>query len=102
MIVGGTASHLHVSLKRGNGKGSEDAKVEGVPDLKVLETQFIAGLMDHFQAATAFTMPTFGSYERQVDGAWAVCPLSICEIHLRAGPMSVGVWKTGQNQRIKV
>jgi glutamine synthetase len=72
-MVGGTASHVHVSLKRGmEGKGLEDAKVEGVPDLKVLETQFIAGLMDHFQAATAFIMPTFGSYERQVDGAWAV------------------------------
>ena len=73
-MVGGTASHVHVSLKRESGKGNEDAMVEDVPDLKVLESQFIAGLMEHFQAVTAFTMPTMGSYERQIDGAWAVSP----------------------------
>jgi len=70
--VGGTASHVHVSLKKGS--GSDDAGVKGAEGLSVVETEFIAGLMDHLQAVVAFSMPTFGSYERLMDGAWAVYP----------------------------
>jgi glutamine synthetase len=51
---------------------SPDAQIEEAPGLSVLETEFIAGLMDHLQAAAAFIMPTMASYERLMDGAWAV------------------------------
>lgn len=71
--LGGTASHVHVSLKRGT--ALSDAEIPGVPGLNVLEREFIAGLMDHLQAVAAFVMPTFASYERLMDGAWAVVPL---------------------------
>lgn len=70
LIVGGTASHVHVSLKKSS--VSPDAGISGAPGLNVLETEFIAGLMDHLQAVAAFIMPTMASYERLVDGAWAV------------------------------
>ena len=63
-----------MSLKRGI--PSPDAKIEDAPGLNVLETEFIAGLMDHLQAVSAFVMPTFASYERLTDGAWAVLPMS--------------------------
>ena len=74
LTIGGTSSHVHVSLK--NGTSSPDAKVAGVPGLTVLEREFIAGLMNHLQAIAALTMPTMASYERLMDGAWAVVPLS--------------------------
>ena len=74
LIVGGTAAHVHVSLKRGT--PSPAANVQDVPGLNVLETEFIAGLMDHLQAVSAFVMPTFASYQRLMDGAWAVLPFS--------------------------
>lgn len=74
LIVGGTAAHAHVSLKRGS--PSPDAEMEDAPGLTVLETEFIAGLMDHLQAVSAFVMPTFASYERLMDGAWAVLSFS--------------------------
>jgi glutamine synthetase len=70
LIPGGTASHVHVSLKQGT--PSLDAKIEEAPDLNILETEFIAGLMNHLQAISAFVMPTMASYERLMDGAWAV------------------------------
>jgi len=73
-MVGGTAAHTHVSLKRGS--PSQDAKIEDAPGLTVLEAEFIAGLMDHLQAISAFLMPTFSSYERLMNGAWAVLPSS--------------------------
>lgn len=69
-MVGGTASHLHVSLKKGG--GSPDAKIKGAPGVSVLESEFVAGLLDHLQAVAAFVMPTAASYERLIDGAWAV------------------------------
>jgi glutamine synthetase len=59
-------------LKKGSGSPSAD--VDGVPGLTVLETQFIAGVLEHLQAVAAFVMPTMSSYERLVDGAWAVTP----------------------------
>lgn len=69
-MTGGTASHVHVSLKKSS--PSPDAEMEEAPGLTVLETEFIAGLMDHLQAIAAFVMPTMASYERLMDGAWAV------------------------------
>jgi glutamine synthetase len=75
LIVGGTASHCHVSLKKSS--ASPDAGIAGVPGLNVLETEFIAGLLDHLQALAAFVMPTMASYERLMDGAWAVIPSQI-------------------------
>jgi glutamine synthetase len=56
-------------LKKGG--GSPDAEIAEAPGLNVLETEFIAGLMDHLQAVAAFTLPTMASYERLMDGAWA-------------------------------
>ena len=70
LTVGGTASHVHVSLKKSS--ASPDAEIDVAPGLNVLETEFIAGLMDHLQAVGAFSMPTMASYERLMDGAWAV------------------------------
>jgi glutamine synthetase len=70
LIAGGTASHVHVSLKQDT--PSLDAKIEEAPGLNILETEFIAGLMNHLQAISAFVMPTMASYERLMDGAWAV------------------------------
>jgi glutamine synthetase len=75
LIVGGTASHVHVSLKKSG--VSPDAGIDDAPGLNVLETEFIAGLMDHLRAVAAFVMPTMASYERLVDGAWAVIPSQI-------------------------
>lgn len=59
-----------MSLKKGSGSPSADLK--DVPGLSILEAQFIAGVLDHLQAVAAFVMPTMFSYERLVDGAWAV------------------------------
>lgn len=67
--IGGTASHVHVSLKKS--ATSPEAKIPEAPGLTVLETEFIAGLMDHLQAVAAFVMPTMASYDRLMDGAWA-------------------------------
>ena len=72
LTVGGTASHVHVSLKKSD--ASPEAGIDGAPGLNVLETEFIAGLMDHLQAVGAFSMPTMASYERLMDGAWSVIP----------------------------
>jgi len=57
-----------------NRAGSPSANIVGAPGLSVLETQFIAGVLEHLQAVAAFVMPTMASYERLVDGAWAVLP----------------------------
>lgn len=70
LTAGGTASHVHVSLKKTT--PSPDAEIKEVLDLNLLEAEFIAGLMDHLQAVSAFVMPTMASYERLMDGAWAV------------------------------
>lgn len=83
LMIGGTASHVHVSLK--NSSVSPDAEIEGAPGLNILETEFIAGLMDHLQAIAAFTMPTIASYERLMDGAWAVIFSSLIRSHKVGG-----------------
>ena len=72
LMVGGTASHVHVSLKKGT--TSPDAKIAEAPGMTELESQFVAGLLEHYQAASAFILSTMASYERLVDGAWAVVP----------------------------
>ena len=69
-MVGGTAGHVHVSVKKGD--GSLDANVPEAPGLNIVESEFLSGLMDHLQAVAAFTMPSIGSYERLTDGTWAV------------------------------
>jgi hypothetical protein len=81
---------VHVSLKRNT--PSPDAEIVEAPGLNVLEARFISGLMDHLQAISAFTMPTFGSYERQVDGVWSVSHHTRL-FDFRVELMFVGVWK---------
>lgn len=39
--------------------------------MSALEATFIAGVLSHLRAATAFTLPTRASYARMVDGVWS-------------------------------
>jgi len=75
-------------LKRSS--SSPDANIPDVPGINVLETEFIAGLMDHLQAVAAFVMPTMASYERLMDGAWAVNPPYNLMAKIRVVHMSAG------------
>jgi len=86
-------------LKKGS--GSADAGIPEVPGLSVLETEFIAGLMNHLKSVVAFTLPTFGSYERLMDGTWAVVfPFVLSND--RVALMYAGEWRIGRLQYVSV
>jgi glutamine synthetase len=60
----GSSAHAHVSVHSPHSK-----KVAN--ELSTHESTFLAGLLDHLPAVAAFTLPTYASYARAVDGAWS-------------------------------
>ena len=58
-MMGGTASHMHISISSPNGK-----------EKKIYES-FYAGVLKHLRAIAAFTYSSPASYDRVVDGCWA-------------------------------
>jgi glutamine synthetase len=57
--MGGTASHIHISISSPNG------------DEKEVYEPFYAGILKHLQAIIAFTYSNPSSYDRMADGCWA-------------------------------
>lgn len=70
-MKGGSASHVHISVKSTQPALSASAHIPSAPALTHVEASFLQGMLDHLPAASAFTMPTPGSYARAVDGVWS-------------------------------
>jgi len=62
----GSSTHAHVSVHFPSSLGTKQAA-----DLSGPEKSFLAGLLDHLPAVCAFTLPTYASYSRVVDGVWS-------------------------------
>ncbi|KAJ7650696.1 hypothetical protein FB45DRAFT_1077651 [Roridomyces roridus] len=60
----GSSAHAHISVHSPNIEKTADKLSEN-------ESSFLAGILDHLPAITAFTLPTSASYKRMVDGAWS-------------------------------
>ncbi|KAI5117124.1 hypothetical protein M0805_007971 [Coniferiporia weirii] len=61
----GSAAHTHISLTSSTWPSTPDS------GMSALEGVFLAGLLAHLPAATAFMLPTRASYARMVDGVWS-------------------------------
>ncbi|EIW81762.1 glutamine synthetase guanido kinase [Coniophora puteana RWD-64-598 SS2] len=64
----GTACHAHLSVHK---PGATQPISSTSPHLNALESSFLAGLLNHLPAVTAFTLPQPASYSRVVDGIWS-------------------------------
>lgn len=62
---GGSGAHTHISV-HGTQRGASGSEY-----LTPLESCFLAGLLDHLPAVTAFALPLPASYARMLDGIWA-------------------------------
>src|ERR1700761_3646053 len=69
VITGGSAGHMHFSLKGKNATG--DAMIDGVPGMSSLDASFLESLLEHLPSVCAFTLPTKASYSRVVDNVWS-------------------------------
>ena len=67
--IGGSASHLHISLK--STKASHNQPSSSPIPLNTLYTSFLQGLLTHLPSTALFTLPTPFSYARVVDGVWS-------------------------------
>ncbi|KAF8841120.1 glutamine synthetase/guanido kinase [Paxillus ammoniavirescens] len=61
----GSGAHNHISV-HGTQRGKSSSEF-----LTPLESCFLAGLLDHLPAVTAFTLPLPASYARMKDGIWS-------------------------------
>ncbi|KIJ63865.1 hypothetical protein HYDPIDRAFT_175868 [Hydnomerulius pinastri MD-312] len=61
----GSGAHTHISV-HGDRQGTSPSEF-----LTLLESHFLAGLLDHLPAVTAFTLPLPASYTRMLDGIWS-------------------------------
>ncbi|KAJ6630086.1 hypothetical protein B0H10DRAFT_1109652 [Mycena sp. CBHHK59/15] len=62
----GSAAHAHISVH----STKADPPPKG-PDFTVLESRFLAGLLENLPAAIAFTLPLPASYKRVLDGIFS-------------------------------
>lgn len=65
MYSAGSSAHAHVSVHN-------LTQLEKSPEkLSAYEEAFLAGLLEHLPAISAFTLPTPASYKRVADGVWS-------------------------------
>ncbi|KZP10924.1 glutamine synthetase/guanido kinase [Athelia psychrophila] len=67
----GSSCHTHLSIHPRDPPPSATATAESQSAPAPQESSFLAGLLAHLPAITAFTLPQTSSYGRMVDGVWA-------------------------------
>ncbi|KAF8213595.1 glutamine synthetase guanido kinase [Mycena galopus ATCC 62051] len=64
MTSAGSSAHAHISVHSQAAQKTADG-------LSTHESAFLAGVLEHLPAITAFTLPTTASYARMMDGVWS-------------------------------
>ncbi|KZP04099.1 glutamine synthetase/guanido kinase [Athelia psychrophila] len=67
----GSSCHTHLSIHPRDPPPPATATAESQSAPPPQESSFLAGLLAHLPAITAFTLPQTSSYGRMVDGVWA-------------------------------
>ncbi|KAF7971319.1 hypothetical protein HWV62_21400 [Athelia sp. TMB] len=72
MDSAGSSCHTHLSIHpSAPATVPPTSSPNSLPPLTQHESSFLAGLLDHLPAITAFTLPQTSSYKRMMDGAWS-------------------------------
>ncbi|KAG6919340.1 hypothetical protein DXG01_006886 [Tephrocybe rancida] len=64
MDSAGSSAHTHISVHSKNNEKAPD-------NLSLVESSFLASVLNNLPALTALTLPTHASYKRMADGVWS-------------------------------